>query len=413
MEKRVVITGTGAISALGLNTADNWSSALAGKCGIDRIQVYDEPLPISVAAEVRGFDPEAAGLSRGEVRHYDRFCQFAVAASLEAVAQSGLVSGENIDPARFGVYIGTGVGGLMTFISQTQTYTSEGAKAVSPLFIPMMIANMGSGNTAIRLNAQGPNLTTVAACASSTNSVGEAFLAIRDGRADAIVAGGAESAYHPLTIGGFANSRALSTVDDPSLACLPFDARRKGFVMGDGAGILVLEELEHAKARGAKIIAEVCGYGNTCAAYHYTAPRPDGSATSRAISEALNQAGYKSGEALYINAHGTGTLLNDKAETKAIKLALGDEAFKASISSTKSMTGHMLGAAGGIELVFSALALRDGMVPPTIGLSEPDPECDLDYTPGTARRRDLDIAISNSLGFGGHNATVALRKWHE
>lgn len=411
--KRVVITGLGAITALGNTVAENWEAALAGKCGIDLIKGFeDEELPISVAGQVKNFDPIAMGLTKSEVRHFDIYCQYALAAAIEAMTESGLESGVNIDPARLGVYIGSGIGGLLTFVNQTKEWINGGARRVSPLFIPMMIGNMGSGNTAIRFNAQGVNITNVAACATSTNSVGEAYLAIRNGMADAIIAGGAEAAIHPVSIGGFANSRALSTETDPTAACVPFDARRKGFVMGEGAGILILEEYEHAKARGANIIAEVCGYGNTCDAHHYTAPRPDGTTTARAISQALTQAGYQAGENLYINAHGTGTPLNDKAETKAIAIALGEEeAKRANISSTKSMTGHMLGAAGAVELVFSALALRDGIIPPTIGYKEADPECYLNYTPNEAVKRDLDIAISNSLGFGGHNASVALRKF--
>ena len=415
MKRRVVITGIGAVTPLGNDIGSNWSAAIAGKCGIAAIRGFEgEDLPISVAGQVKGFDPLAAGLSAADVRHYDIYCQYAVAAALEAMAGSGLVSGENIAADRLGVYIGSGIGGLQTFVNQTNVYMEGGARRVSPLFIPMMIGNMASGNCAIRFDARGVNLSTVAACASSTNSVGEAYIAVRDGRADAIISGGAEAAIHPLSIGGFANSRALSTAEDPLMACLPFDARRKGFVMAEGAGVLVLEEYEHARARGARIIAEVCGYGNSCDAYHYTAPRPDGSTTAAAIREALEEGGYRPGENLYINAHGTGTPLNDKAETKAIILALGEEeAARASISSTKSMTGHMLGAAGAVELIFSALALRDGIVPPTIGLREADPECCLDYTPLKAKKRELDIAVSNSLGFGGHNASVCLRKFKE
>lgn len=415
MKRRVVITGLGAVTPIGNTVSDSWAALLAGKCGIAAIRGFEgDELPIHVAAQVKDFDPVAAGLSPADVRHYDIYCQYAVAAAVEAMSASGLVSGENIAADRLGVYIGSGIGGLQTFVNQTRVYLEGGAKRVSPLFIPMMIGNMASGNTAIRFDARGVNLTTVAACASSTNSVGEAYIAVRDGRADAIIAGGAEAAIHPLSIGGFANSRALSTAEDPGLACLPFDARRKGFVMADGAGVLVLEEYEHAKARGASIIAEVCGYGNSCDAYHYTAPRPDGTTTAAAIRDALEQGGYKAGENLYVNAHGTGTPLNDKAETKAIILALGEqEAARASISSTKSMTGHMLGAAGAVELIFTALALRDSVVPPTIGLREPDPECSLDYTPLVAKKRELDIAVSNSLGFGGHNASVCLRKFKE
>ena len=410
--KRVVITGLGAICPIGNNAAETWAAAIAGKCGIEPIRGFeDEVLPIHVAGQVKNFDPIAAGLTAQEIRHYDLFCQYAVAASLEAMQQSGLVSGENIAPERLGVYLGSGIGGLQTFVAQTKNYLDRGAKGVSPLFIPMLIANMGGGNTAIHINAQGPNLTSVAACATSTNTIGEAFLAIQAGRADAIVAGGAEAAIHPLAIGGFANARALSTVEDPAMACLPFDSRRKGFVMAEGAGVMVLEEMEHAIARGAHIIAEICGYGHTCDAHHVTAPDPEGKPAARAMRKALDQAGYQVGEQLYINAHGTGTHFNDLGETTAIKLALGEEdAHKAMISSTKSMTGHMIGAAGAVEAIVCALALQNDMVPPTIGLTQQDPACDLDYTPLHARKAHLDIALSNSLGFGGHNASIVLRK---
>ena len=413
-DRRVVITGVGAVSPLGNTAGELWDGVREGRCGISRITDFpDEDLPVSIAGQVRGFDPAAAGLTPKEVRHYDYFSQYAVAASLEAMKAAGLESGKNIDPLRLGVYIGSCIGGLKTFIDQTLVWRDEGARRVSPLFVPMLISNLGAGNTAIKTGAQGPCLTPVSACATSTNSVGEAYLAVKDGRAEAIIAGGSEAAIHPLTLGGFCSCKALTTAEDPLQASLPFDSRRGGFVMAEGAGILVLEELEHAKARGAHIIAEVCGYGNTCDAYHYTAPSPDGIVTAKAISDALEQAGFKPEESLYINAHGTGTQLNDKAETKAIKLALGEEqARKARISSTKSMTGHMLGAAGGVELIVSALAIKEGVVPPTIGLTSPDPECDLDYTPLKAVKADIDVAISNSLGFGGHNACVALRKYN-
>lgn len=415
MMKRVVITGMGGITPVGNNVQDIWNAVSNGECGIDKIQGFEsEQLPIHVAGQVKNFDPTAFGMSNSDVRHYDRFCQFAVAAAGEAMQQSGLVNGENIEPHRLGVYIGSGIGGMSTFITQTQNCLERGTRGVSPLFIPMMISNMAGGNTAIKYNAQGPNLTMNAACATSTNAVGEAYLTIQTGRADAIITGGAEAAINLLAIGGFANCRALATSEDPLAACLPFDKKRGGFVIGEGAGILILEELEHALKRGANIIAEVVGYGHTCDAYHYTAPRPDGTVTARCISDALAQAGYQSGENLYINAHGTGTAMNDAAETQAIKIALGEEdAKRASISSSKSMTGHMLGAAGAVELIISALALQNNLVPPTIGLTEPDPACDLHYTPLVAEKKQLDIAISNSLGFGGHNATVAIRKYRE
>jgi len=410
--RRVVITGTGVISPIGNNTESFWSSLKEGKCGIGPLEGFEEyNLPIHVAGRVKDFDPVAFGLSPAEKRRNDIYSQYALAAAGEAMKSSDLVSGENIEPERFGVYLGSGIGGIDTFVTQTKVLLNEGADRISPLFIPMMIPNIAGGNIAIKYNAQGPCLTHVSACATGTNSVGEAYLAIKYGRADAILAGGSEAAITPLAIGGFANSKALTTESDPAKACIPFDIRRGGFVMAEGAGLLMLEEYEHAKARGAHILAEVCGYGCTCDAHHYTAPRADGIPASRAIKEALDEAGYKAGENLYVNAHGTGTHLNDSSETKALKLALGEEeAHRASISSTKSMHGHMFGATGAVELIASALSLCEGIVPPTIGLSEPDPECDLDYTPGTARKRSLDIAISNSLGFGGHNVCVALRK---
>ncbi|MBR0111591.1 MAG: beta-ketoacyl-ACP synthase II [Bacteroidales bacterium] len=414
-ERRVVITGLGAVSPLGNTARESWEAALRGVCGIAPVEGFaPEELPVRVAAQVKGFDPIAAGMTASEVRHYDPFCRYAVAASLEAMRQSGLESGRNIDAGRLGVYIGSTIGGFSTFVKQAEVFLKEGARGVSPLFIPMMITNIAGGNTAIKIGAQGVCLDSVSACATSTNTVGEAFLAIRDGRADAIVAGGSEAAVHPMAMGGFFNCRALSPAEDPLEASLPFDARRHGFVMAEGAAVLVLEEYTHARARGAEILGEICGYGNTCDAYHYTAPRADGSVTARALKDALDQAGFRASEALYINAHGTGTPLNDKSETLAIKLALGDDlARKASISSTKSMTGHMLGATGAMEIIFATLALRDGIVPPTIGLREADPACDLNYTPLEAQPRTLDIAISDSLGFGGHNACVAIRRYHE
>ena len=412
MERRVVITGMGVISPIGNDVKTFWENLKAGKCGISRLEGFEEyNLPIHVAGRVKDFDPLNYGLSVAEKRRNDLYSQYAMAASTEAMASRGLVSRENIEAERFGVYVGSGIGGINTFVTQTKILIDEGADRISPLFIPMMIPNIAGGNIAIKYKAQGPCLTHVSACATGTNSIGEAYLAIKYGRADAILTGGSEAAVTPLAIGGFANSRALTTEEDPSKACLPFDRRRGGFVMAEGAGLMMLEEYEHAKARGAEIIAEVCGYGCTCDAHHYTAPRPDGIPAAKAIREALDEAGYREGENLYVNAHGTGTHLNDAAETNALKLALGEaDARRASVSSTKSMTGHMFGATGAVELMASALALKEGIVPPTIGLEEADPECDLDYTPLQARKRDLDVAISNSLGFGGHNVCVALRK---
>ena len=412
MERRVVITGLGAISPVGNTVADFWESLKAGKSGLNFIQGFDDvDLPVRIVAQVKDFDPIANGLERADIRKMDLYCQYAIAAANQAVADSGLVSGENIESGRFGVYVGSGIGGMHTFARETEKLLAEGARRISPLFVPTMIANIAAGNIAIRHKAEGPCLPVVTACATGTHSVGEAFHAIKYGQADAIITGGAEAAVHPLAIGGFANSRALTSAETLEDACTPFDARRSGFTMAEGAGVLVLEEYEHAVKRGATIYAEVAGYGNTCDAHHYTAPRPDGIPASKAIRMALDEAGYTSDDVLYINAHGTSTPLNDKTETNAIKLALGEEdARKALISSTKSMTGHMLGAAGGIELVASALAVKHGIVPPTINYKEADPECDLNYVPNKAVEVDVTMAASNSLGFGGHNACVVLKK---
>ena len=412
-ERRVVITGTGVISPVGNDTAAFWSALKAGRCGISECpELAESRLPVRVAGVVRDFDATAWGISVKETRRNDRFCLFAQAAAAQAMQESGLEAGTNIAPERLGVYVGTGIGGMQTFIEQTKVLLEEGADRISPLFIPKMIGNIAAGNIAIRYGAQGANLTTAAACASSTQSVGEAFRAVKFGFADAILAGGTEAVLNPLAFGGFVSAHALTLATDPLRASLPFSADRGGFVMAEGAAMLVLEEYSHAVARGARILAEVTGYGNYNDAYHATAPRPDGLPASWAIRDALQQSGYRAGEDLYINAHGTGTLLNDKTETAAIKLALGEEdARRASISSTKSMTGHMIGAAGAVELLASALALRDGIIPPTIGLEHPDPECDLNYTPLTAVERPVRVAVSSSLGFGGHDASVALRKF--
>lgn len=412
MNRRVVITGMGAITPIGNNIDTFRDNLFNGICGIDRLTGLDEwDLNIKVAGQIKDFDAKALGMDVASIRRSDLFNQYGNCAAIQAMAESGLVSGENIEPERLGVYVGTGIGGMSTFIKQTHVMYTEGAGRISPLFIPMMIGNICAGNIAIRFNAQGACLPVVSACSTSTHAIGEAFRAIKHGYADAIIAGGTEAAINPLAIGGFANIKALSTTENPAEACRPFDARRNGFVMAEGAGIVVLEEYEHAVGRGAEIIAEVAGYGNTCDAHHYTAPRPDGTTTAAAIRNSLEEAGYSSGKQLYINAHGTSTLLNDKCETKAFKIALGEEdARKAMISSTKSMTGHMIGAAGAVELIASALALKNGILPPTIGYGEPDPECDLDYIPNHAREIQADFALSSSLGFGGHNACVTLKK---
>ena len=416
MEQRVVITGLGVITPVGNSVADFWNNLVAGNCGIDKIKGYEEfDLPIHVAGQVKDFNPAANGLDAGNVRRSDMYCQFAMAAAYQAMMDSGLVSGENVAPERLGTYIGSGIGGMQTFVTETGKLLNEGVHRISPLFVPMMIGNIASGNVAIKFNAQGVCLPVVTACATGTHAIGEAYRAIKHGYADAIIAGGAEASVHPLAIGGFANSKALSRSEDPLKASLPFNLNRGGFVMAEGAGVMVIESLENAQKRGAKIYAEVVGYGNSCDAHHYTAPRPDGLAASRAIKQSLDEAGFDADkDVLYINAHGTGTPLNDKSETVAIKLALGEDAArKAMISSTKSMTGHMLGATGAVELIASALTLKNGVVTPTIGLDTPDPDCDLDYVPNEARKADVTIAISNSLGFGGHNGCVALRKWAE
>lgn len=409
--KRVVITGLGVISPIGNDVNSFWNNAKNGVCGIGEITAYStEGMAIKLAAEVKDFNAENFGVEKGLARRSDRFCQFALAAAQQAVKDSNIEG--NVDSSRFGVYVGSGIGGINTFVNECTKMNEEGANRVSPLFIPMLISNIAAGNIAISHKAEGPCLPVVTACATSTHAIGEAYRAIKHGYADAIIAGGAEAAITPLAVGGFMNSKALSKSTDPLRASLPFDAERGGFVMGEGAGIIILEEYEHAVKRGAKIYGEICGYGNTCDAHHYTAPKPDGSCAARAIKEALCEAQYSEKDTLYINTHGTGTPLNDKSETLAIKTALGDEdAHRAHISSSKSMTGHMLGAAGAVEVIISALSLQEGIVTPTIGLQNPDPNCDLNYTPNNAVQADLTIAISNSLGFGGHNACVAIRKY--
>jgi 3-oxoacyl-[acyl-carrier-protein] synthase II len=414
--KRVVITGTGVISPVGNDVKTYWKNLLDGVCGIDFIKsVPTDDLPVKIAGEVKDFNPADYGIEPPFARKQDKFTLYAVAAAWQAVNESGLNSGEggNIDPFRFGVYVGSGIGGFSTMMRESEKILNEGAKWVSPLFVPTMISNIASGNIAIRNRACGPCLPVVTACSTSTHAIGEAFRAIKYGYADAIIAGGTEATVLPLAIAGFANAKALSKAEDPKYASLPFNKNRGGFVLSEGAAILILEEYEHAKARGAEIIAEVCGYGNTCDAYHVTAPRPDGSTQSAAIKQALEEGGYTSDDVLYINAHGTGTSLNDPSETMAFKLALGDDAYKAHISSTKGSTGHLLGAAGAVEALASILALKNGIVPPTINLDEVDPECDLNYTPNVPVKADLTMAISDSLGFGGHNGCLAFRKYSE
>lgn len=407
-KRRVVITGMGVVSPVGNDVETFLDSIMTGKCGIGMITKFDtDDLPVKVAAEVKDFDPAKDGLETPFVRRNDLFAVYAMAAACQAMKGNE----EGWDSDRLGVYIGSGIGGFDTMMREMHKLEAEGPRWVSPLMIPTMIANMAAGNVAIRFNAHGVCLPVVTACATSTHAIGEAYRAIKDGYADGIIAGGTEAPINRLSIAGFANCKALTKSEDPNAASLPFDARRAGFVIAEGAGIVLLEEYEHAKQRGAKIYAEVCGYGNTCDGHHVTAPHPEGTYAAKAIKMALDEAGYQEKkDLLYINAHGTGTALNDSSETMAIKKAMGeDEARRALISSTKSMTGHLLGAAGAIEIIASALALQKGMVPPTINLNEADPVCDLNYTPNKAVKADLTIAVSQSLGFGGHNGAVALR----
>ena len=413
MNRRVVVTGTGVISPVGNNVESFWKNLIDGYCGIEVITDFPtDDLPVKIAGLVKDFNPADYEIEPAFARKQDKFTLYAVAAAWQAVKESGLSAAEggNIDPFRLGVYVGSGIGGFTTQVRETEKILTDGAKWVSPLFIPTMIANIAAGNIAIRNKACGPCLPVVTACATSTHAIGEAYRAIKHGYADAIIAGGSEACVLPLALAGFANAKALSRSEDPKYASLPFNKNRGGFVMSEGAAVLVLEEYEHAVNRGAVILAEVCGYGNTCDAYHVTAPRPDGKTQAAAIRMALDEAGYNSDDKLYINAHGTGTALNDLSETQAFKIALGDDAYKARISSTKSAMGHLLGAAGAAEALAAILALRNSIVPPTINLDESDPECDLDYTPNKAAECELTIAISDSLGFGGHNSCVAFRK---
>ncbi len=410
--RRVVITGMGIISPVGKDLPSFWNNLTNGVCGIREItRIPTDDLPVKIGGEVTDFKAEDHGVQKDIARRSDRYAQFALAAAQQAMADSQLT----IEPERLGVYLGSGVGGIQTFHSEHTRMLAEGPGRVSPLFIPMMISNIAAGNIAIVHHAEGPCLPIVTACATGTHSIGEAFHCIRNGYADAIIAGGSEAAITPIAIGGFFNCKALTRESDPQNASLPFDKRRQGFVIGEGSGVVILEEYEHAMARHAKVYAEVVGFGNTCDAYHYTAPRPDGKCAARAMELALKEAGYDSSrDSLYVNAHGTGTPLNDKSETQAIKISLGaTDAYKVPVSSNKSMLGHMLGAAGGAELVATALTLYNGVIPPTINLNEPDPDCDLDYVPNTARRADVNIAISNSFGFGGQNSCVVLRKFEQ
>lgn len=412
MNKRVVITGLGAITPVGNDVNTFWNNIKNGVCGIDSIKAFDtENFKVKLAAEVKDFDPSQY-IEKKEVKRMEKFCQFAVASAVQAVEDSKL-DVENIDKERFGVIVGSGIGGIGTIEKEQTKFLEKGPNRVQPLFIPIIISNMAAGNIAIRFGAQGVSTTVVTACATGTNSIGEAYRAIQNDLADIMIAGGTEASITPLSIAGFTSLTALSKSDDPKRASIPFDKERDGFVMGEGAGIVVLESLEHAQKRGATIYAEVVGYGSTCDAYHITAPDSEGKGAARAMELAIKEAGITKEEISYINAHGTSTPINDRVETAAIKRVFGDLAKNIPVSSTKSMTGHLLGAAGAIEAIACVKALGEGFIPPTVGYKVQDEECDLDYVPNEGRNVDVKYAMSNSLGFGGHNAVILLKKWSE
>ncbi|KAF0816869.1 3-oxoacyl-[acyl-carrier-protein] synthase, KASII [Bacillus sp. ZZV12-4809] len=409
-KRRVVVTGIGAVSPLGNNTETTWNNIKSGISGVGPLtRLNADEYPAKVAAEVKDFNPEEF-FDKKDARKMDRFTHYAVAASMMAVKDANLqITDDNAH--RIGVWIGSGIGGMETFENQYETFMKRGYRRVSPFFVPMMIPDMATGQVSIYLGAKGFNSCTVTACATGTNSIGDAFKVIQRGDADAMISGGAEAPITKMSVAGFCANTALSTNPDPKTASRPFDQNRDGFVIGEGAGIVVLEELEHALARGAKIYAEIVGYGATGDAYHITAPAPGGEGGARAMKMAIEDGGLKPDDIDYINAHGTSTDYNDKFETLAIKEVFGEHAYKLAVSSTKSMTGHLLGAAGGIEAIFTVLAMKEGILPPTINLENPDPECDLDYVPNEAREKEIKAAMSNSLGFGGHNATIVFKKY--
>jgi len=410
VNRRVVVTGLGAVTPIGLDAKTSWENAIKGVSGIGELtRVNKDDFPAKVAAEVKDFKPENF-MDKKEARKMDRFTQYALAASFMAVKDAGLeITEENAN--RVGVWIGSGIGGMETYEQQFEIFMKKGARRVSPFFVPMMIPDMASGQVSIALGAKGINSCTVTACATGTNSIGDAFKAIERGDADVMITGGTEAPLTNMAFAGFSAAKALSTNPDPNTASRPFDKNRDGFVMGEGAGIVVLEELEHALARGANIYAEIVGYGATGDAYHITAPAPGGEGGARAMKMALENAGLKPEDIGYINAHGTSTPYNDKFETLAIKEVFGDHAYNLTVSSTKSMTGHLLGAAGGVEAIFTIMAIKEGIIPPTINYETPDPDCDLDYAPNQAKKKELRAAMSNSLGFGGHNATLVFKKY--
>jgi len=412
MKNRVVITGMGAVTPIGNDVNTFWNNIKEGTCGIDVIKSFDvSDFKCKLGAEVKDFDPTVA-IDKREIRRMDKYCQYAMVAAEEAVKSSGLDL-ETIDSERLAVIVGSGIGGLLTIEQEHKKMVEKGPNRVSPFMIPMIISNIAAGNIAIKYGAKGICTSVVTACATGTNAIGDAFHMIQDGRADVIIAGGAEGSITPLALAGFASLTALSKSEDPKRASIPFDKERDGFIMGEGAGIVILESLEHAQRRNAKIYGEINGYGATCDAHHITAPAPGGEGAARAIVMALKDADIKPEEVSYINAHGTSTPYNDKFETEAIKSALGAYAYKVPVSSTKSMTGHLLGAAGAIEAIVCIKALEEGFVPATIGYKTPDEECDLDYVPNVGRNQELKYALTNSLGFGGHNATLLFKKWEE
>ncbi|MER1955750.1 MAG: beta-ketoacyl-ACP synthase II [Solibacillus sp.] len=412
MEKRrVVVTGIGAVTPVGNSAEASWENVIAGKSGIGPMTRVDtSKFPVSVAAEVKDFQIEEY-IEKKEARKMDRFTHYALAASMMAAKDAALTITEEMAP-RVGVWIGSGIGGMETHEQQFLTFQERGVRRVSPFFVPMMIPDMASGQVSIYLGAKGVNSCSVTACASGTNSIGDAFKVIERGDADVMITGGAEAPIVTMAVAGFCANTALSLNPDVNSASRPFDKNRDGFVIGEGSGILILEEYEHAKRRGAKIYAEIVGYGATADAHHITAPAPNGEGAARAMQMALNDAGVLPEKVGYINAHGTSTPYNDLFETQAVKTVFGDHAYKLAMSSTKSMTGHLLGAAGGIEAIFSVLALKEGILPPTTNIQEPDPECDLDYVPNVARKADINYALSNSLGFGGHNACLLFKKYN-
>jgi 3-oxoacyl-[acyl-carrier-protein] synthase II len=410
-KRRVVITGLGILSPVGIGVEENWRNILAGKSGISRITRFDATgYPAMIAGEVKGFDPARFGITEKEARRMDRFIQLGMAAGIEAIRDSGIeVSEANAE--RIGVHIGSGIGGVGTIEDTTLTIREKGPRRVSPFYVPMSIINMISGDLSVMYGLKGPNLAMVTACATATHAIGDAGRLIEYGDADVMIAGGGEAAITPTAVAGFSNAKALSTRNDsPETASRPWDRDRDGFVLGEGAGVVVLEEYEHAKKRGARIYCELVGFGMSGDAYHMTSPPEDGEGAARCMRNALRNAGLNPDQVQYVNAHGTSTPLGDKAETLAAKTVFGAHAKRIAVSSTKSMTGHLLGAAGGIEAIYTVLAIRDQVAPPTINLVAPDPECDLDYVPGAARAMKIDVAISNSFGFGGTNGTLVFRK---